>query len=138
VVAGAPRFRRLSGRAALTGDGLVDTVSQQAAVSLTGHSTLFYNPYAAVPSLHVAVAFAIASAMAVALRRRWTKVLAAMWCPLVIVSVIATGNHYLFDIAAGLLVTGLAFALAQLAGHTPRPPFQIRRSHRLVAVPARS
>jgi membrane-associated phospholipid phosphatase len=122
----------------LTGTGVVDTVSQQAAVSLTGHSTLFYNPYAAVPSLHVAVAFAIAIAMAIALQRPWTKLLAAMWCPLVITSVIATGNHYLFDVAAGLLVTGLAYALMHLAGHMPRAVVPIRRPHRLVAVPARS
>jgi hypothetical protein len=36
----------------LVGMGLRDTVSQQGGVSLTGHSTMFYNPYAAVPSLH--------------------------------------------------------------------------------------
>jgi len=36
-------------------------------------------------------------------------VLATMWCPLAIVSVIATVNHYLSDVAAGLLVTGLVF-----------------------------
>ena len=35
----------------LAGIGLKDTVSHQAAVALTGHSTIFYNPYAAVPSL---------------------------------------------------------------------------------------
>jgi hypothetical protein len=32
---------------------VVDTVSRQTAVTLTGHSTLFYNPLAAIPSLHV-------------------------------------------------------------------------------------
>ena len=37
----------------LAGIGLADTVSHHAAVALTGHSTIFYNPYAAVPSLHV-------------------------------------------------------------------------------------
>jgi hypothetical protein len=42
--------------------GFVDTVSDQAPVALTGHSTVFYNPYAAVPSLHVGFAFAIAIA----------------------------------------------------------------------------
>ena len=48
----------------LAGLGLNDTVSHQAAVSLTGNSTIFYNPYAAVPSLHVGLAFAIAIAPA--------------------------------------------------------------------------
>src|SRR4051794_5101751 len=32
----------------LAGIGMTDTVSSQAAVGLTGHSTIFYNPYAAV------------------------------------------------------------------------------------------
>jgi len=37
----------------LAGIGIADTVSSQAGVGLTGRSTLFYNPFAAVPSLHV-------------------------------------------------------------------------------------
>jgi membrane-associated phospholipid phosphatase len=96
--------------------GIVDTVSSQAGVGLTGRSTLFYNPFAAVPSLHVGFAFAIAVAAAAALRARWAKALALLWGPLVTLSVVATGNHYLFDIVAGLLVTGAGFALGRLPG----------------------
>ena len=33
--------------------GIIDTVSRQAAEALTGRSTIFYDPLAAVPSLHV-------------------------------------------------------------------------------------
>jgi membrane-associated phospholipid phosphatase len=96
--------------------GIADTVSQQAGVALTGHSTMFYNPFAAVPSLHVGFAAAISVALAFALGPRWAKGLALLWGPLVALSVVATGNHYLFDIAAGLAVTGLGFA----AGGLPR------------------
>ena len=99
----------------LAGIGLEDTVSHQAAVALTGHSTLFYNPYAAVPSLHVGLAFAVGVAAAAALRARWAKVLALMWGPVVMVSVVATGNHYVFDVAAGLLVTALAYGATGMA-----------------------
>ena len=37
--------------------GIVDAVSEQAGFALTGRSTLFFNPLAAVPSLHVGFAF---------------------------------------------------------------------------------
>ena len=67
----------------LAGLGMADTVSQQAAVGLTGHSTMFYNPYAAVPSLHCGFAFAIGIALAAAARRPATKALWLLWGPLV-------------------------------------------------------
>jgi membrane-associated phospholipid phosphatase len=94
--------------------GIADTVSEQAGVALTGRSTIFYNQLAAVPSLHVGFAVAIGVALAVALRARWAKALALLWGPVVSLSVVATGNHYLFDIAAGLVVTGLGFAAGAL------------------------
>jgi membrane-associated phospholipid phosphatase len=91
--------------------GVADMVSQQAGVELTGRSTIFYNPLAAVPSLHVGFAFAVGLALAVALQRRWARALALLWGPVVSLSVVATGNHYVFDIAAGFVVTGLGYAL---------------------------
>jgi hypothetical protein len=90
--------------------GIDDTVSKQTAFSLTGHSTIFYNPYAAVPSLHVGFAFTIGVALAATVRTRWIRPLALCWGPLVTLAVIATGNHYFFDAVAGLIVSGLAFA----------------------------
>jgi membrane-associated phospholipid phosphatase len=90
--------------------GFIDTVSQQPAVALTGRSTIFYSPLAAVPSLHAG--FAAAVGLTLTLRRRWTKMLATLWPPLVALSVIATGNHYLLDIATGLAVTALGYAMA--------------------------
>lgn len=85
--------------------GLADWVSQQSAVALAGHSTVFYNPIAAVPSLHCGFAFALGIAGAAATGRPWLRVLALMWGPLVALSTIATGNHFVFDVAAGLVVT---------------------------------
>jgi hypothetical protein len=95
--------------------GLVDTVSRQAAVELTGRSTIFYNPLAAVPSLHVGFAVAVGIALALALQRRWAKALALLWGLLVALAVVATGNHYVFDIGAGLVVTALGFAAGRLS-----------------------
>jgi hypothetical protein len=118
----------------LAGIGIRDTVSHQAAVALTGHSTIFYNPYAAVPSLHVGLAFAIGLALAAVLRTRVAKALALSWGPLVTLAVIATGNHYVFDVATGLLVSAVAYALTRVA-----PLLQVARrragSPRATAVP---
>jgi membrane-associated phospholipid phosphatase len=95
--------------------GLVDTVSQHAGVELTGRSTIFYNPLAAVPSLHVGFAFAVGAALASAVRSNWAAVIALLWGPVVSLSVVATGNHYVFDLAAGLVVTGAGYALGGAA-----------------------
>jgi hypothetical protein len=111
----------------LAGIGVADTVSSQAAVGLTGRSTLFYNPFAAVPSLHVGFAFAISVAAAAALHASWARALALLWGPLVTLSVVATGNHYVFDIAAGLIVTALGFAFGRLPGRVEG----LRRPRRL-------
>lgn len=115
----------------LAGIGLDDTVSRYASVSLTGHSTMFFNPYAAVPSLHVGLAFAIGTAMAAVTRARWAKAFALLWGPLITLSVLATGNHYLFDAGAGLLATGLAYAASELIAHRSR----IRRTARTPRTP---
>jgi membrane-associated phospholipid phosphatase len=82
-------------------------------VALTGHSTMFYKPYAAVPSLHVGRAFAVGFAVDASSSRRWVKVLALGWGPLVTLAVVATGNHFVFDAATGLVLTALAFGLSQ-------------------------
>ena len=67
-----------------------------------------------MPSLHVGFAVALGVAVALALRSRWTKALAVLWGPLVALAVVATANHYVFDIAAGLAVTALGFAASRL------------------------
>jgi membrane-associated phospholipid phosphatase len=103
----------------LAGIGMADTVSRHAAIALSGRSTDFYNPFAAVPSLHVGFAFAIALAVAAALRRRALKALALLWGPLVALAVVATGNHFVFDIVAGLVATGAGFAAGRLLAGGP-------------------
>lgn len=115
----------------LAGIGIADTVSHQAAVALTGHSTIFYDPYAAVPSLHVGLAFAIGIAVSAALRARWARAVAGLWGPLVTLAVIATGNHYVFDAVTGVLVTGVAYATGRVIDiRRPRssPPLRLRRA----------
>jgi membrane-associated phospholipid phosphatase len=116
--------------------GLADTVSQHAGVELTGRSTIFYNPLAAVPSLHVGFAFAVGITLAVVLRARWAKALALLWGPVVSLSVVATGNHYVFDLAAGLIVTAAGFAIGSAVSsrHQHRlPVFSLRRQRSILS-----
>jgi membrane-associated phospholipid phosphatase len=108
----------------LAGLGMDDTVSDQAAVALTGNSTMFYNPLAAVPSLHCGFAFAIGIALATAARRWWTRAIALLWGPIVSLAVVATANHYVFDIAAGLTVAAIGYAVGKAIAELPTRPTQ--------------
>ena len=77
------------------------------------------NPYAAMPSLHAADALIIGFAMATLVKSRWAAVLWTLWPTWVWFSVMATGNHYWLDIAAGVgvaLVGGTIVAWAESGG----------------------
>ena len=43
------------------------------------------------------------------LRRPWARVAAWTWAPLVCLAVVATGNHFVADIVAGVVVTIIGF-----------------------------
>ena len=106
----------------LTDSGLVDTITSQTGVSLDSSlTTSFYNELAAVPSLHVGFAVVIGIALAAAVRNPIAKGLWLMWGPVIGLAVVATGNHYVFDIAAGVVAAGLGYLLgAAVARMTPR------------------
>jgi hypothetical protein len=109
----------------LAGIGMLDTISESTGMALDSRfATALYNPLAAVPSLHAGFAFAVSVALVVALRRPAARWLAAAWTPIVGLSVVATGNHYLFDIAAGVAITLLgglvALGMRRDASSAPR------------------
>jgi membrane-associated phospholipid phosphatase len=62
------------------------------------------NPYAAMPSLHAADALIVGYYLFKACRNRWSKALWALWPAWVWFCVMATANHYLLDVVAGILV----------------------------------
>ena len=106
----------------LAGLGFADSVSAHGAVSLTGRSSIFYNELAAVPSLHCGFAVAVGIALAAAARSPLAKALALLWGPLVCLTVVATGNHYVFDIAAGLAAALAGYAVGALVRRPRRAP----------------
>jgi membrane-associated phospholipid phosphatase len=105
--------------------GLIDTITQGGGVRLdSALTTSFYNPLAAVPSLHAGFALAVGVALAAAATRPWLKALALSWAPIIGLAVVATGNHFLFDIAAGVAVTVAGYVVGnavdrKLAGRRP-------------------
>jgi hypothetical protein len=92
--------------------GIVDTISKHTGVGLnSGTTTAFSNPLAAVPSLHVGFAFAVGISMAAAARGGWSRTLWLAWGPLVTLTVVATGNHFIFDVIAGLCATAVGYGV---------------------------
>jgi membrane-associated phospholipid phosphatase len=62
------------------------------------------NPYAAMPSLHAADALIVGIVLASVVRRWPFKVLWLLWPLWVWFAVMATGNHFWLDVAAGILL----------------------------------
>jgi len=86
------------------------------------------NQYAAMPSLHAADALIVGYCLALSCRRLWAKALWAIWPLWVWFCVIATANHYVLDVLAGiavavlsLLVTGGLPRIARAFGRTVDP-----------------
>ena len=82
-------------------------------------TTSFYNQYAAVPSLHAGFALAVGAALAAAATRRTWRVAAWLWGPTICLAVVATGNHFVADIAAGIVITVLGYALGRAVRAMP-------------------
>jgi hypothetical protein len=104
--------------------GLVDTISEQTGFAMDSNlTTAFYNELAAVPSLHVGFAVAVGIAIAAAVRNPLVKTLALLWGPAIGLAVVATGNHFVFDIAAGLVASALGYGVGTAAARaTERRP----------------
>jgi len=83
-------------------DEFVDTLSEVSGLDLE-HPLLvrFYNPVAAMPSLHVAFAVVTGAEIAGRSQSVVTRSLAHAYAPLVATVVAGTGNHYVLDAVAG-------------------------------------
>jgi PAP2 superfamily len=84
-------------------EGFVDTLSEVSGLDLEHPFLLrFYNPIAAMPSLHVAFAVVTGSELADRTESRALKLAAHAYAPLVATVVAGTGNHYVLDAVAGV------------------------------------
>jgi hypothetical protein len=96
----------------LAGIGIVDTVSNGHIDLNKGLVSSLYNPYAAVPSMHIGYALIVGVSLFLYGRRPLVRALGALYSPFVLLVVVATGNHFFFDAVTGALVAMLAAAAA--------------------------
>jgi hypothetical protein len=95
-------------------DEFTDTITQYAQVNHdSGLVRLFINPYAAIPSMHVAFSSMIGVTGALIARHKITKVLWCIYPVMVFWVVVVTGNHFWVDGAIGLLVAALSAITAK-------------------------
>jgi membrane-associated phospholipid phosphatase len=94
--------------------GFVDTIAYYVNVKHdSGLVALFFNPYAAVPSMHVAFALMVSVPALLVVRSRAAKVLWGAYPLLVTFTVIVTGNHWFMDAVAGAFVAGTSALVAK-------------------------
>jgi hypothetical protein len=94
-------------------DGFVDTMSEISGVDLEHPFLLrFYNPVAAMPSLHVAFAVVTGSEIAGRSDSLVVKAAAHSYAPLVATVVAGTGNHYVLDAVGGAILGAAARRLS--------------------------
>src|SRR3954454_22470898 len=101
--------------------GFQDTVADYFGPGASQTAGVLYNPYAAMPSMHVAFALMIAVPAFQLVRHRWLKALWLFYPLLVTFVVISTGNHFWFDGAVGAAVAGCSALIATAAFARVRP-----------------
>jgi hypothetical protein len=93
----------------LAGLGFVDTVTTHTHVNLSSDLLgSLYNPFAAVPSMHFGYALLVGVVLATTASNRWVRLVGALYPPFMLFDIVATGNHFVFDAAAGGLVTAVS------------------------------
>jgi membrane-associated phospholipid phosphatase len=112
----------------LSGFGFVDT--QQIFGSNLYNRKLvlsFFNPYAAMPSLHFGWALLV-GLMAYGFERRVFKIFGVLYPSCMALVVVTTGHHFFLDIVGGGIVVGLAYTLVQAFPRWTRTVAQVLRN----------
>jgi hypothetical protein len=103
--------------------GFIDSVSDVTGVNVSHASAsanMLFNPYAAVPSMHVAFALMIGWPLARLVRWRAMRVLWLLYPFLMTFVIVATANHFIFDALLGALTAGVsAYGASWLARARP-------------------
>jgi hypothetical protein len=109
--------------------GFADAVSDRAHLDLSSDLLgSFYNPIAAVPSLHFGYALLVGGAIAWLARSRAIRLAGALYPAAMLFIIVATGNHFLLDAVAGGAVVVAGWAAARLLIPT-RPEAFVHQLH---------
>jgi PAP2 superfamily len=110
----------------LSGLGFVDTVSHSAKVNLSSDVLgSFYNPFAAVPSLHFGYALLVGGTIALLAKGRLARAIGWSYPAVMLLVIVGTGNHFFFDAVGGALAIGVGFLVASWI---ETPARRVRRS----------
>lgn len=94
----------------LAGVGLEDTLLVLSGIDIgSPTSSAYSNPVAAVPSLHAAYALGVGIGVIRYARWRVVRLAGAVYPPLVVLTIVVTGNHFVLDAVAGIAVIGAGF-----------------------------
>jgi hypothetical protein len=106
----------------LAGLGFVDTVTHNAKVNLSSDLLgSLYNPFAAVPSLHFGYALLVGVTVALLARGRVARVVGWSYPAVMLLVIVATGNHFFFDAAGGALAIGIGYVAASWVDSPAKP-----------------
>jgi PAP2 superfamily protein len=96
--------------------GFVDTVAEYGGWASFGSEEMskVSNQFAAMPSMHIGWSTWCALVLVPIMRRRWAKVLVALYPVLTLFDIVVTGNHYWIDGVGGLLCLGVGYLIARL------------------------
>jgi hypothetical protein len=109
----------------LSGLGIEDTLRVIWDVDIgSPRASAFSNPVAAVPSLHAGWAVGVGVGLIRYARQAWLRVLGVLYPIAVVLTIVVTGNHFIFDALAGTAVLGAGFMVANLP-RIRRPPWAI-------------
>jgi hypothetical protein len=101
--------------------GFTDTVAGFVGEAAENSANVLYNPFAAVPSMHVAFALMIAIPAIMLVKHRVLKIAWGLYPALVTFVVVVTANHFWLDAALGALVAGVSAWAATAALARARP-----------------
>jgi hypothetical protein len=112
----------------VAGLGVVDTLRRFSDIDIGSPGTQgLTDPVAAVPSLHAGWAVGVAAGIVLYGRPRVVRMLAPLYPVAVILTILATGNHFVLDALAGVLAMAAGFALALLLSDSRVVLFSQRR-----------
>lgn len=96
--------------------GYVDTIARYGGWISFGNEGMkeVSNQYAAMPSMHIGWSTWSAIVLVPLVRRRWAKVLAALYPAITLVGILLTANHYWIDGVGGLMCLAAGYGLARV------------------------
>jgi hypothetical protein len=115
--------------------GFVDTLDKYLKLNASSLPAFLVNQYAAMPSFHVGWTLLIGMATFRIAKTWWLKLVGILLPLLMLVTVIATANHFILDAIAGAVLVSLSYGLAMLFAKLIKPSELSAAPDRLIVRP---